>query len=153
MRGSAAHDPQRLNRAEPKLGLATADAKPPRWLALSRRAGEAWRDLFPIVRDQMAILTPADIAALALLCEALANSVEERLKFSRDGSTYSTSSEDGRQMIRAHPSVAQSIEWARLAKVMLSEFGLTPSARSKVSRVDGATKDPLERWLDEGTGS
>lgn len=80
--------------------------------------------------DRMGILTEADAVALELLCEARADWISARNAI-RDhgGETYTT--EAG--LIKAHPAVAMRNDAARRLQSMLSEFGMSPSSRSKVS--------------------
>jgi P27 family predicted phage terminase small subunit len=101
----------------------------------------------------MGVLTDADRVALALLCDSLASYVAAKAIVAEEGSTFETTNESGGRMVRAHPVVAMGAEASRFAKVMLGEFGLTPAARSKVSRVDATGMDPLEQWLAEAPGS
>jgi P27 family predicted phage terminase small subunit len=49
------------------------------------------------------------------------------------GRTYSTTATSGDKLMRARPEVALRNEAMRHAQSLLSEFGLTPAARSKVS--------------------
>lgn len=149
VRGTARKD--RANPAEPQPELAPANVRPPAWIELSPLAKRAWQELVPYLRG-MGVLTRPDRVALALLCEALADSVRARQQVNEEGSTYETTNEHGGRMVRKHPAVEVGGEAVRFAKVMLGEFGLTPAARSKVSRVEGAAKDPTSAWL-EGTGS
>lgn len=149
VRGTTRKD--RANPAEPTPTLAGADVRPPAWLRVSRRSRRAWRDLVPLLRG-MHVLTEADRVALALLCDALASYVEAKQLVVEEGSTYETVNESGGRMVRKHPGVEIGAESVRFAKLMLSEFGLTPAARAKVSRVDPGEKDPLETWM-EGSGS
>lgn len=149
VRGTERKD--RANPAEPKVGIAPFNVRPPAWLELSPLAHRAWHDLVPLLRG-MGVLTRADRVALSLLCEALASYVTARQIVAKVGSTYETSSETGGTMIRAHPVVAMGAESVRFAKTMLGEFGLTPAARSKVSQVGSSKKDPVQAWM-EGSGS
>jgi P27 family predicted phage terminase small subunit len=100
----------------------------------------------------MGVLSTADRTALALLCDALAAYVEAKVQVAEEGSTYETENEAGSRMVRKHPAVEVGGDAARFAKTLLTEFGLTPAARAKVSRVESGTKDPLETWM-EGSGS
>ena len=101
---------------------------------------------------RMQVLTDADPVALGLLCDALAEYIAARAEVERAGRTYETVSESGGVMIRAHPAVAIQADAWRRAKLMLTEFGLTPASRAKVSVADAGPADPLEEW-ERGTGS
>jgi phage terminase small subunit len=73
----------------------------------------------------MRILTEADAEALALGCLAL--------------SEYLASRRDGTAWRKADAA------WKRYLAV-LSAFGLTPSARAKVSMAEPEAVDPLDAW-------
>lgn len=160
VRGTTRKD--RSNPDEPKAPPAPATITPPPWLDLSPLAKKAWADLVPMLLE-MGVLAKVDATALALLCDALAFYVTAKKVVAREGATYESiedvdvgEDDDKRpatkRMIRAHPAVAAAGENARFAKAMLSEFGLTPAARSKVSTGKGGEKDGLDKWLS-GTGS
>jgi len=145
--------PDRANPAEPRPEPLSVDAAhPPRWLKLSPLAKRAWRDIAPLLIS-MRVLTSADLVALSLLCDSLATIVTAKEHVAEHGATYETRGEGGSLMIRKHPAVEIHAEASRFAKAMLGEFGMTPAARSKVSQVGGAKRDPLAEWLGEGTGS
>jgi len=144
VRGTQRKD--RANPAEPEPAAVELGARPPAWLALSPLSRRVWRDLVPLLRG-MRVLTEADAVALGLLCDALASYVTAKKAIAEEGAVYWTSGQVA--MRRAHPGVAIAAENSRFAKVMLGEFGLTPAARSKVSRVEGDAKDPLAKWLEE----
>jgi P27 family predicted phage terminase small subunit len=104
-------------------------AKPPAFL--SDRAAQHWPELARLLAD-MNVLADGDLTALALLCETLSEYLDARDTVQRDGATYSAVTEAGAVMHRAHPAVAQRADAARRVQSLLSEFGLTPSARAKV---------------------
>ncbi len=104
-------------------------ANPPAFL--SDRAAQHWPELADLLSD-MGVLADGDKTALALLCEAICEYLDARDTVQREGATYSAVTEAGATMHRAHPAVAQRADAARRVQSLLSEFGLTPSARSKV---------------------
>lgn len=134
--------PDRTNRNEPTPTL--TDDKPPVWLKGRGRKG--WRWIAPVVAD-MKILTDADKAALALLCDALGDYTECQEALRRDGRFYETLTKLGERMIKPHPAVAQASDaWRRAARMMV-EFGMTPSARSRVKAAAEKEVDPFEAFL------
>jgi P27 family predicted phage terminase small subunit len=154
--GSAAHDRGRLNPDEPKPALVSIEAaRPPSWLRLSPLARRAWRDLVPLLAG-MRVLTAQDLVALGLLCDSLASYVTAKRIVTEQGSTYETrgdiEGEGGSRMLRKHPAVEIGAEASRFAKVMLTEFGLTPASRARVSQVGASAQSPLDAWI-EGSGS
>lgn len=116
--------PSRVNRNEPvaSSGIATA----PEWL--SARAAEIFGQISGTL-DGMGIASPDDQAALALLASRL-EEVEILTAVVEDGGrTYESDS----GLVKARPEVAMRNEAMRHAQSLLAEFGLTPSARNKVS--------------------
>ncbi|MCM2561349.1 phage terminase small subunit P27 family [Lutimaribacter sp. EGI FJ00015] len=98
---------------------------------VSDRAREHWPELADLLTD-MNVITDGDKIALGLLCETLAEWIEARDTVAAQGATYEATTEAGAVMYRAHPAVAQRNDAARRVQSLLSEFGLTPSARAKV---------------------
>jgi phage terminase small subunit len=119
--GSARHDPQRVNRDEPKPAVG---AEPPPFLPRRGPAWAAWERHQPIL-TRLRVLTEADADALALGCMALAEYLAARRRV------------DGWRKADA--------AWKRYLAV-LSAFGLTPSARAKVHAAPAAEVDPLAEW-------
>jgi P27 family predicted phage terminase small subunit len=98
---------------------------------------DAWNDLAERLFG-MKVLTEGDAMALELLVVAYTEWRYAVATVEEEGSTYCTTTESGDRMYRARPEVAiASDAWRRISS-MLREFGLTPSARTKVSVADGA---------------
>lgn len=134
--------PDRTNLSEPQPVL--TDDRPPIWLKGRGRRG--WKWVAPVVR-QMKILTDADKAALALLCDALGDYVECQEALRQGGRWYETLTKLGERMIKPHPAVAMASDaWRRAARMMV-EFGMTPSARSRVKAAAEKDVDPFEAFL------
>lgn len=142
LRGTDRKD--RANPKEPQPPALPADAEPPEWLELSDLAKVAWRDIAPLLRS-MRVLTQADAVALSLLCDALAGYVTAKQQVREEGAVYWTAGKA--PMRRAHPAVGIAGENSKFAKAMLSEFGLTPAARSRVSTSGEEKADPLAKWM------
>lgn len=120
--------PDRMNPDAPPAnsGLATA----PDWL--SNRAAELFGQLSATLHG-MGIASPDDQAALAMLASRL-EEIEICTAVIEDvGRTYSTTATSGDKLIRARPEVGMRNEAMRHAQSLLSDFGLNPAARSKVS--------------------
>lgn len=126
--------PSRINKDEPvaNQGLAVA----PVWL--SSRAAEIF-DQISATLHGMGIASPDDTHALAL-CASRLEEVEILTVMVEDaGRTYT--SEGG--LVKARPEVAMRNEAMRHAQSLLAEFGLTPSARSKVSAGKAPEANPF----------
>jgi phage terminase small subunit len=118
----------RANPAEPRPAIG---AKPPPWLPRNGPARSAWRRLAPILTATR-VLSVADAEALALACIALADFLEAR--------------EDALGWRRADAA------WKRYSG-MLVQFGMTPSARTRVAAMPAVERDPLDEWLARGTST
>lgn len=160
-----------LNPAEPKP--ARALPSPPDHISI--RARNAWGRVATML-DRMGVLTEADGLALERLCECYADILEARESLAlpieveerdprdrRDvdglpvmvtrqvaegGSlTYITYGKSG-PMLRSRPELALIADADRRFRGYLSDFGLTPAARSKVSATDpGAAADPRASYF------
>lgn len=96
----------------------------------------------------MGVLTLADEYALEILCSVYARirDLQKAVKGYK-GTTYQTSNTAGEVMYRAYPEVSQLEKAESLFRSYLTEFGLTPSARSKIetsNKPEG--EDPLDKY-------
>lgn len=121
---------RKLNEKEPRPG-----GKPsaPRWM--TAEAKRQWRRLAPQLHAA-GLLTELDGLGLAMLCEAVGQYIEGKELVEREGAV--AISDNGN--VYQHPAVglmksarAEILKWAR-------EFGMTPSARSRIS-VEGAGEE------------
>lgn len=140
LEGTARKD--RSNPAEPTPPVAGVHERPPVWLRASSRPW--WRRIRPLL-VQMQVMTGADPVALGLLCDALADYVAARKVIEVKGSTFETVGDAG-LMVRQRPEVYIAADAWRRSKLMMTEFGLTPASRAKVSAADVGSIDPLEAW-------
>ncbi|MDK7735867.1 phage terminase small subunit P27 family [Providencia stuartii] len=107
----------------------------------------AWAKL-TLLLDGMGVLTIADSLALERLCDIYADILQLRDTIAIEGRTYTTKTQLGDFLIKAHPAVAMLADADRRFKSYLVEFGLTPAARSKV-KIDGGEEeeDPLNAFF------
>lgn len=133
----------RDNPNEPKPAGISANAQPPEWLG--DRGREAWTDLLPVLR-RMGVISTADPMAFALLCDALGEYMEARAWVQAHEDVYAVAGKDGALTWRKRPEVEIAQDAWRRAKTMLTEFGLTPAARSRVSGKPDEAMDPLDKW-------
>lgn len=126
--------PDRMNPDAPKPAASIPEA--PDWL--SARGAEIFDQLVAII-GAMGIGSSSDAAMLALASSRL-EEVEICTAMIEDGGrtfvsnvTYDDQGRVASQQIKGHPAVAQRSEAMRHAQSLLSEFGLSPAARSKVS--------------------
>ena len=138
---------RKLPRREPKPKAGIP--KPPAWIEAGSEAMRVW-DEFAAELDAMQVLTLADRAALAALVAAYCDWREACGEGEREGLTYASIGAGGGYLIRPQPAVAiRSDSWKRY-KSMLSEFGLTPSARTRISANPNQSASPLEKFLESG---
>jgi len=114
---------RKLNTKEPMPGKGMPDC--PSWLL--PLAKEEWERLCEKL-SQMGVLTEVDRAAFAAYCQSYARWKEAQDHINSEGATYET--ENGMQ--RPNPWVAICNTEQRLMMQAASEFGLTPSARSRI---------------------
>lgn len=98
---------------------------------------DAWNDLAERLFG-MKVLTEGDSTALELLVVAYTEWRYAAAVVEREGMVYTNITETGGIMYRARPEVAIASDAWRRVSSMLREFGLTPSARTKVSAAGGA---------------
>jgi len=143
--------PARINQNEP-TPAPTRPEIPEHLDALAR--GE-WDRLVPIL-ERMGVLTEADGAALTLYCECYSKWLRARGEVQKRGLlievTRTVTSKRGATIettgqVKANPAVMIEIQMARLMKEILVEFGLTPSARSRIKTNDPGPRDRLGEFL------
>lgn len=129
-----------LNNNEPK-----PEKKAPRcpsWL--EPEAKKEWKRMAKTL-EAIGVLTQIDAAAFAGYCQAYARWKEAEEFLSKHGTIFKTPS----GYIQQVPQVSIAQTYLKIMKDFCSEFGLTPSARSRI-RVDGDTStndDPMESLL------
>lgn len=133
-----------LNKREPKPQRGISDCPD----HLEPCARVAWMKLCALL-DAMGVLTHADAFALERLCDCYADILACRELVARDGRTYQTTGANGATLIKANPAVTQLRAADAQFKAYLTEFGLTPAARSKVQAAEPETDktDPLAEFF------
>jgi len=126
---------RKLNENEPMpvKGMPTC----PSWLLPEAKA--EWERLANQL-SEMGVLTEVDRTAFAAYCQSYARWKEAQSHIDESGSTYET--ENG--MRRPDPWVSISNTEQRLMMSAASEFGLTPSARSRIMAASGVNKDDVD---------
>lgn len=122
-----------MNPNAPSAPLALPQA--PGWL--TKRGAEIFDGLVALL-DEMGLASSADTQVITL-CASRIEEIEITTAMVEDnGRVYETTNDSGQTMARSRPEVAQRSDAMRHAQSLLSELGLTPAARSKVS----VTKKP-----------
>jgi len=140
--------PSRTNQDEPTPEVYLP--VPPDWL--SQRAKQYWTEIGGVLLV-MKLTTAADGPALQLLTEALAEWAEARQFVLAKGLSYEIHTKQGGVMHRAYPQVGIAADAWRRALAMLTQFGLTPASRSKVSALGGENEeDPFAVMMRDMRG-
>jgi len=129
--------PSRINPSEPRP--LAVPPMPPDDLDATGRA--AWDRLAPML-SRLGLLTEADGEALALYCRAAQVAARAEAQVRR----YGLSMKDGAGGRRPNPAVAMAERARRDMLAVLTEFGLTPSSRSRV-KVEAPPRDALADFL------
>lgn len=114
---------RRLNTAEPRP--ATRARKPRGWHG---GLAERFWDEHAGELERLGILTGVDAPAFRLMAEAYAFAVEAAATLRHDGFTV-----EGRDGLKTHPVARAFRDNATLFKGLAGEFGMTPSARSRLT--------------------
>lgn len=105
----------------------------PAWL--DRDAKGVWRYTVPLL-EGMGILTRADRNALARYCQAYARWKRAELFLQKNGDIYPLKDDNGRvRCFIAWPQVAIANKLGQTLTRLEQEFGLTPSARTRIEPV------------------
>ena len=117
-------------QGEPALPIVMP--KPPEWL--DGPAREAWDELAAAV-GPMRVLTNSDALALAQLAEYLARWKHATAQITRYGDVLPVKDDAGKTVsLKRSPYVAMQLEYGLMIRRMMQEFGLTPSARSRLTQ-------------------
>lgn len=125
-----------LNKNEPKPKPITPGC--PKWIMPEAKA--EWKRVVPEL-ERMGLLTIVDRAGLIGYCQSWARYVEAEKYLSKNSTTYMT---DKGNVIQV-PQVAIARNCLKICQSFMQEFGLTPSARGRMSLPGGENEeDPLE---------
>ena len=127
-----------LNQREPKP-LSEAPT-PPNWM--DREAKAEWRRMIPQLKA-CGLLARIDRGSLTWLCVTWSQAVALYLNLEEFGRTFTTAS----GYIMPRPEVRQYIETLVQYRQYCHDFGLSPSARSRIEVSPPAERDALEDLL------
>ena len=132
IRGNPGKRPLPTNEAQPELGV----PEPPG--DLSEQARQYWATYAEPLAD-MRVLTVADQAALALLCEATATFWESMAQVRKTGLIIKMGDKGYAQR---NPFLTEANSAQKQVLALLTEFGLTPSSRTRVQTAEpGSTNN------------
>lgn len=129
-------------KVEPPPPFKRRTPNPPTWM--SREAKAEWRRVVPELQ-RLDLLKESDRAALTAYCETWSTYVRALRDVRRDGFTIENTSyrKDGTSStwVTKNPAVAVMEKAAAQLRGYAQEFGLTPSAESKLSGLNDGSND------------
>ena len=141
---------RKLNKREPKPAVDTPVC--PQWL--SARAKGVWRYTVPLLRN-MGVLARADRDALAAYSQIYARWREAEEFLQQRGAVYAIKDERGNiTCMMPFPQVAIARNLLQIVRGYHQEFGLTPSARTRleVEPTRRIENDPFQQYLNRRHG-
>ncbi|EMC4142374.1 phage terminase small subunit P27 family [Cronobacter sakazakii] len=140
VRGNPSKRPINKNEPKPPAGV------PPTPKHFDKQA-KYWFKRMAEELDAVGVISQLDARALELLVEAYTEYRHHCDTLEIEGYTYRTGTQTGDVLIKAHPAAMMKADaWKRL-RAMLSEFGMTPASRSKVSANTPDAVDPLAEFM------
>ncbi len=129
---------RRINTREPRPPSGTPVC--PRWL--SPEAKRAWRETVPVLK-RMRILTQVDRDALTAYCQTYARWKAAEQFLDQHGAVYPIRDEAGKiRYMQPFPQVAIARTYLQVLRSYQQEFGMTPSARTRVHEIPALSRDP-----------
>ena len=129
LEGKPGHRPLNLREPQPLRGI------PPRPECLDEIARQEWARV-TVELDRLGLLTQVDMAPLASYCQAFSRWYQAEEWIKRKRMVFTTPN----GFLQKRPEVTIAHEAMRLMHRFAVEFGLTPSARTRLS-VEGRNKD------------
>lgn len=143
---------RKLNDQEPEFE--TPAEVPPAPAFLNETARAEWDRVAPELFAQGLLKNP-DIAALAGYCQCFARWVEAEKFIEENGSVIVMRDDDGDiKYVQQAPQVGISNRMLEHMRKFAAEFGMTPSARSRVVKDDpNKDKNANDPWASMGLGT
>jgi len=114
----------------------------PRWL--DAEAKSAWRDIAPKLQ-RIGLLTEIDGPMLEAWCVLYARWRKAENVLKTGGLTYETAT----GFVRPRPEIAIATNTLKEMRLLVTEFGMTPASRSRISVAPPEQADPFEAFLSE----
>ena len=106
-----------------------------------------WQIMLPIL-EAVRVMTRADVEALARYCDTYEWWLATREKLRKEGDTYPILNDKGEvKYIAQRPEVAIAHKLAAQLHTLESDFGLTPSSRTKLVTQIETPKDDLQDFF------
>ena len=142
VQGTFRGDRHNPNEPRPKPGRPSC----PRWLM--DEAKKEWKRIAPEL-EALGMLTQLDRASLATYCQAWARFVEAEEQVERYGSVIAAKNSD---YISVSPWETLRRSNAATVRAFASEFGLTPSARTRITVTPPVKEDEFAEFLTHKRG-
>jgi len=137
---------RRLNKREPKPSAKAPVC--PTWL--SPEAQKVWRSTVPLLKD-MGVLARVDRDALTAYCQVFARWKAAEEFLDRHGPVYPLKDERGNiKCMMPFPQVAIARSLLQMLRGYQQEFGLTPSARSRLEVEPPREPNAFDEFLERG---
>ena len=135
---------RKLNEKEPKPKSAPK-LMPPAWL--HKDAKVEWRRIAPKLA-KLDLLSEIDRMALAAYCQCYARWKEAEEYLSQNGATFESYTDEGEtKYVGQVPQVAIALNMLKQMKAFLTEFGMTPATRTRISvDLEDNKPDALDQW-------
>lgn len=129
-----------LNSAEPVMPPLKRVPSPPSYL--SKAAKKEWRRVAPMLMDAR-VLTSGDLTPLEAYCGLYGQWVEAQEAMKKGVMVKDKKS----NALHIHPMFAVQQQVSAQMRQYMSEFGLTPSSRSRITVAPEAAKDEFGEFL------
>jgi P27 family predicted phage terminase small subunit len=138
----------KTRKGEPIVAVAVPDPPP----SISDDARKCWDELVAVI-GPMRVLTTIDALALAQLAEYLARWRAATESIAKFGSVTIIKDDHGRvKGIKRSPYVQMQIEYGLMLRRMMSEFGMTPAARARITKQDETPQQSAMFSRNSATG-
>ena len=133
-----------LPKNEPEPDVSVKVPKPPKYL--SKTAKKEWKVIAERLH-RLGLLTEIDLSALAIYCQAYGRSVDAENELQK--STMIITTDKGNDI--QNPLIGIINRSAEIAHKFLTEFGMTPSSRTKVSAAKAEKKSKFYGLISGGS--
>ena len=141
------HRPDRHGELADEIQFVPITALPPAPGFFDEMATFEWGRVGPDLVEKK-LLTEADMAAFTMYCLSVSRVVAAERLIARDGMMIKTP----QGFMQAHPAIAISRQCGAEVRKFAQEFGMTPSARTRVRTVVAEPKKPTNGWDDVADG-
>lgn len=114
---------------------------------LCKEAKNEWRRIYGELA-RLGLLTVVDRSALAIYCDGYAKWAQATAIIDAKGMTMEYENKAGAVNVVARPEVGIAHKYAQIIKAFCAEFGLTPSARCRLTLPKEEDLDPFEGDFD-----